>query len=1442
MDYNKWVELGERMKLSGAELVEFVDKKEREYLEREERAYQRDKERQIRQMEDEAQRRRDEMDLLRLKTEMKATVDTKPTVETAKSLRPKLPKFEDGKDDMDAYIERFERFAKTQNWDESTWAVSLSSLLTGKGLEAYTSMPAEQANDYQALKNAVLKRYQLTEEGFRQKFRDEKPEAGETVYQFVARITRYFKRWVEMSGVAKTRSGLADLMIREQFIRTCSPELALFLRERTPTSVDEVVALSEQYIEAHGGSICSNRPVRYAPKLTKSAGTAQTPHSQMDQINRRRCFLCNRLGHIARECREEDQVNQVRTESPKRSMTNTNDKRSNPKFTAACMSMPYASPCAENVENGKLKLENGESLPILSGGCTVDNLEGDRNLTLVTGYVGDKEVRVLRDTGCELAAVRRDLIRENQLLDKQYAMITIDGVAKTVPAAKISVDTPYFKGELEVMAPKNLICDLIIGNVDGVSDKPAENWERTLDKPSPSGGDVIAGVVTRAQTEKDRRPLKPLHVPQNNPLSDVSPPDLKKAQRNDKTLAKVWECAESKNVRQTKGGDRYWYESENEVLYRIFEQKRGTHTSETRQIMVPTQYRARVMELAHESIVGGHLSSQKTRDRITSSFHWPGITSDVARFCRSCDICQKTIPKGRITKVPLGSMPAIDTPFHRVAIDLIGPIAPMSERGNRYILTVVDFATRYPEAVALPKIETERVAEALLDIFARVGFPSEILSDRGVQFTSDLMKEVSRLVSIKQLFTTPYNPKCNGLCERMNGVLKSMLKKMCQEKPQDWDRYLSAVLFAYREVPQASTGFAPFELLYGRTVRGPMQALKELWTGKEMPETKSTYEYVLDLRERLEETCKIARESLNEAQGVYKHHYDKSAKRRLLKVGDKVLVLLPTVHNKLQLQWQGPHEVVGVLNRMDYKVQVGKKVKTYHINLLKKYEEREVVAASVAVIEAGNGDDDGAIDDEELLDFANVQGKETWRDVQINEQLSSEQKEQVSHILQEYSDIFTDVPGTTHLMEHRVELNSTIPVRVKQYPIPYAIREDIDKEVEMMLEYGVIEETCSDYNSPVVMVKKKDGSNRFCVDFRKVNAMTRFDSEPMSNVDDVLAQLEGDKYFSKIDLAKGYWQIPVEKESRHITAFSTSKGSYAFTKMPFGMVNSGATFNRMMRKLLDGCNNADNYVDDILGHTRTWDSHMSMLREVFERIRQAKLTIRPTKCFIGFGNIGFTGHVVGNGVLKMEEDKLQKIKEAPQPKTKKQVRSFMGLAGYYRKFIPSFAQLAAPLTDLTRKGAPSKVVWLDTHEAAFNTLKDKLASEPILRLPDLSKTFILQTDASESGIGATLLQKHSDGVFPVRYASKKLLKREQNYSVTERECLSIIFGIQKFQKYLYGRKFVIQTDHAPLSYIQRSKVESGRIMRWALFLQNYCFTIEAIKGSDNVCADYLSRQ
>ena len=204
---------------------------------------------------------------------------------------------------------------------------------------------------------------------------------------------------------------------------------------------------------------------------------------------------------------------------------------------------------------------------------------------------------------------------------------------------------------------------------------------------------------------------------------------------------------------------------------------------------------------------------------------------------------------------------------------------PRTDIGNKYILTIADYATRFPEAVPLPSIAAERVAEALVNVFTRVGIPKEILTDMGRQFTSGVMQEViSRLLSIRQMTTSPYHPACNGLCERFNGVLKQMLKRMCDEKPRDWGRYVNPLLFAYRETPQESTEFSPFELLYGRNVRGPLAILKELWTGEVAePETKTTYQYILDLQEGLQHTCELAKKDLQKSKIRYKSYYDKCA-------------------------------------------------------------------------------------------------------------------------------------------------------------------------------------------------------------------------------------------------------------------------------------------------------------------------------------------------------------------------------------------------------------------------------------------------------------------------------------------------------------------------------------------------------------------------------------
>ena len=347
-----------------------------------------------------------------------------------------------------------------------------------------------------------------------------------------------------------------------------------------------------------------------------------------------------------------------------------------------------------------------------------------------------------------------------------------------------------------------------------------------------------------------------------------------------------------------------------------------------------------------------------------------------------------------------------------MADDLVGPMFPATDRGNRYLLTLVDYASRYPEAVVLKNVEIETVAEALVSIFARVGIPTEVLSDQGGQFMSGVMKEVRRLLSFRQLTTTPYHPQCNGLVERFNGTLKTMLKRMCSERPKDWDRYVDALLFAHREVSQESTGLSPFEILL----------LKQLWIKEqENPDVKSTYQFVIDLRERLQDTCEMAQQNLMKAQWKQKKRFDCKTKDRNFKRGDKVLLLLPIDDNKLLMHWKGPFEVLKRVNDRDYMIQLPGRVRMFHANLLKKYWEREeqhetTEMAGAAILETLEEDSTIAV---ELLSDTN----ETYHDVKINLELSDEQTQDVKRLLREYKEIFTDTPSVTNLCEHQITLD-----------------------------------------------------------------------------------------------------------------------------------------------------------------------------------------------------------------------------------------------------------------------------------------------------------------------------------------------------------------------------------------------------------------------------------
>ena len=365
--------------------------------------------------------------------------------------------------------------------------------------------------------------------------------------------------------------------------------------------------------------------------------------------------------------------------------------------------------------------------------------------------------------------------------------------------------------------------------------------------------------------------------------------------------------------------------------------------------------------------------------------------------------------------------------------------------------------------------------------------------------------------------------------------------------------------------------------------------------------------------------------------------------------------------------------------------------------------------------------------------------KESLDHVKFDPQLPQDRKSELYQVLQQFQNTFTDVPKRTNVIECEIKLTSDDPVRSKTYPVLHSTREIIQQEVRNMLDMGIIERSNSSYSSPVVLVPKKDQSVRFCIDYRKLNRIIVFDTEPMPNPEEMFALLAKGKYLSKIDMTKGYWQIPMAQDSKGKTSFVTLDGQFQFVVMPFGLVNSGQTFTRMVRKLFGNVPNVVFYIDDVQIYTESWEEHVKTVKHVLQILEKANLAIRPSKCIFACRNIEFLGHQVGRGSLACL---LKKIQNCERPTTKKQIQSFIGLTGYYRKFVPNYSDIALPLTDLTRKGCPSKVVWGEAQEKSYQTLKFMLVKAPVLKLPDFSKQFIIQTDTSDTGMGAVLLQDH----------------------------------------------------------------------------------------------------
>ena len=1054
---------------------------------------------------------------------------------------PKLPAFRDKTDDIDSYLFRFETHATALKWDRTHWVTYLSALLEGTALTLFHSLSDTEAGTvtYEQLKSALLKKFQCTPEGFRKRFRESKPTAGEPFETYAVELRRLADRWISLSKVEKTYEGLLGLILSEQLLQSVSHDLATFLCEKDERSFQNLIKSAESYRHAHPnknlarrseatvfGSVASvrdeHRPSEHFGPTNSFRGhggyqsgpsrfwnrrgfdstrrswgdgrfRGQATRKEMVDTGRsgnqssttKCCFLCKQPGHLHQTCPWKSRKNPCRICNFSHPPDQCPFHKAVAKESMACALAP-PSVCPEVDFSGKLHLQSG----------TVNGVR----------------CSVLRDTGATICAVRKRLVQPCQLLGSSVRCVSFGGREEEFPLAKVSVDSPYFSGEMTCCVLDAPIADFIVGNVPQV--------------------------------------------------------------------------------------------------------------------------------------------------------------------------------------------------------------------------------------------------------------PSLISQD---------------------------------------------------------------------------------------------------------------------------ESCELAMQNSSAASQKNKY-YDKKTQDRKFSVGEEVLVLLPSASNKLLSSWLGPFPITKVFHP-DYRVLVKGKEKVFHANMLKRYVRREeaadvAVGGSKCVQSVGDfvpwREISPLLDEVDISvpkvpstssgDFHTVESvcsagvvqdhgedvsiptlsvpmstsipDEDVSCVQFDDALSEVQLDELKAVFQTHADILTTRPGvfSGNLMLE-IPLTSDVPIRRKMYNLPFSSKEVVEKEIQVMLDLEIIEPSKSPYSSPVVLVRKKDGSCRFCIDFRGLNKITVFDAEPIPNVEDLFVRLAHSRFFTKIDLAKGYWQILVLPEDRPKTAFATHQGLFQFIRMPFGLVSAPAVFARMMRMLHLADLSAENFFDDILVHSASWSDHLHHVRNVLDRLKSYGLTARPSKILAGFQSLEFLGHVVGSGVLRPDESKTEKILQVSTPTTKKQVRSLLGLLSFYRRYIPGFASVAAPLTDLTKESGRScrSIHWTPDCASALQEIQDILSRKPVLLLPRLDLPFVLQTDASSTGLGAVLLQEFEDSLHPVCFASRKLLDREKRYSTIERECLAIVWAVHKFVRFLWGVRFVLQTDHRPLTYLRTSNFKNSRIMRWALSLQEFSFEVLPVSGQANVFADLLSR-
>ena len=469
---------------------------------------------------------------------------------------------------------------------------------------------------------------------------------------------------------------------------------------------------------------------------------------------------------------------------------------------------------------------------------------------------------------------------------------------------------------------------------------------------------------------------------------------------------------------------------------------------------------------------------------------------------------------------------------------------------------------------------------------------------------------------------------------------------------------------------------------------------------------------------------------------------------------------------------------------------------------------------------------------------------EPVRKVQYGDNLNADEKNQMQEIVERRPELFArdpKKPKITPVIKHSIDTGDERPAYAKPRRMPPAMEQEVKENVDEMRKNDIIRPSESPWNCPIILLKKK-GKSRFVSDFRELNKKTKSDTYPLPNIKDCVERMEGTKFWTTLDAASAYWSVELEEKDREKTAFSVPQGKFEFNVMTFGLRNAGATYQRMMDIVLSGLppDRVIAYLDDIIIYSKNFEDHKRDVDSVLRKLEAAGISLRPEKCMFGSNKVNYLGYFMNEEGIRPQKSLVDAIQEFSPPKTKKEVRRFLGTVGFYRDFIKNFAEISTPLRNLTKD--TSIFTWTEECQKSFETLRHLLTEYPVLAYPITNKPFIVEVDASKTAVGGVLHQEQHDGtVRPVSYCSYALSPPQQNWEPYSQETFALVLAVRKWHPYLFGNRFTFRSDHNPLKNIRGKKDPRGKIANWLMELEEYDYQVEHIPGKNNVVADCLSR-